>query len=125
MDDACAIKLEFIRRAVASQRFTLRFQLCLAIGVIVFGVVLVLAIYRLGGAQAFETYKWFVTLGGGFIASVAGFPLKDLNTKKDKIDALLFLKQGYERLPAEGAPDSDRSWLDERFRTLVDKSLGA
>ena len=91
----------YLLRAVASQKSAIRFQLVLAVSVIVLGAFLLITsrfIVRETNSKGFE---WMTTIGAGFFSLLSGFPIKEIFQRRDRLDAL--------RVVAEQLESSDAS----------------
>jgi hypothetical protein len=115
--------IEFLEKAVISQQASLRFQVYLICGLIGLGMG---AIVFSGFVPNTVPWKWVPTLGGIFVPTLSGLPLKEISTRKEKIRALLFLKDSFQRVQTDpaGVAPLEIERLEERFWRLVDISLG-
>ncbi|MBI3078709.1 MAG: hypothetical protein HYY85_17265 [Deltaproteobacteria bacterium] len=118
--------IDFLNQAIASQRAALRFHVGLASGVVVLGLGAIVLVHLLAGSVIPDNLKWLLTLGGTFFSTLSGLPLKDIISRKDKVAALIFLRQEFERLQGSAAPADAQQFerLEQRFWQFVDKNLG-
>lgn len=118
--------IDFLNRAIASQRAARRFQIFLVSGMFCLGVAAIVLGHLLIPENLRENLKWLPTVGGIFPPALAGFPLKDIFARKDKIAALTFLRQEFESLQGSTTSPEDQQVqrLQQRFDQLIDKVLG-
>jgi hypothetical protein len=114
--------IRFLEKAASGQRTAQRFHIGLAVGVVLLGLLAIVA------AQIFasDTGKWLITLGGTFVSTLATFPIREISNRRVKILAVEFLLDGFHRLQErrDAASGNEASLLTERFWRLVDTSLG-
>jgi len=118
--------IAFLNEAVARQRAAVRFHMALASGVVVLGVGAFVVTLFATGSVIPDNLKWLPQLGGAFVATLSGFPVKEIFARKDKIAALMLLRQEFERLQAGPTPTEAQEIerVQQRFWQFVDKSLG-
>ncbi|MFQ5881649.1 MAG: hypothetical protein ACE5I9_04155 [Candidatus Methylomirabilales bacterium] len=118
--------INFLNQAIASQRTALRFQVCLASGMVGLGLGTIVLGYLLPESVIRDELKWLPMLGGIFPPALSSFPLKEIFSRKDKIAALNFLRQEFEGLQGSATPADAQQVerLQERFDQLIDKVLG-
>jgi hypothetical protein len=75
-------QIRFLESVILTQRQLQRLQLGLAFAVFGLGVVCVILAQWLGGALLPDGIKQLGSLGGGFIASLSSFPLKQLYDRR-------------------------------------------
>lgn len=116
----------FLEKAVRSQRLAQRFHVSLAIAVAVGGLAAIAAAQLLSDIVVPADQKLLVMLGGGFLSTLAAFPIKQFTGRRAKLSALEFLLDGFRRLAgrAEGLSGPHAARLQERFWKLMDASLG-
>jgi hypothetical protein len=118
--------IDFLDRAIVSQRTAVRFHLCLACGVLLFGVMAIVVVHLLAGTVIPENLKWLLTLGGTFFSTLSSFPVKEIFSRRDKAAAIEFLLRELQQLSAQHAPEAEEvEKLQARFWQFIDKSLGA
>ena len=118
-DDAI---VRFLDDAVASQRTALRFQFCLACAAVGLGVAVILVAHLV----APESLRWPATLGGSFLPTLSGFPVKEVFTKRDRIAGLTFLRNTFlDRDDFEGgvAEQEQRKRVQDQFWELLKATL--
>lgn len=118
--------IRFLDDAIDSQRTALRFHLILATGVIIAGLCAIVLTHLLTGSVIPENLKWLLTLGGGFLSTLSSFPLRDIFSRRDKVHALVFLRQELQRLQDAATPADPQQLerLQQRFWQFIDKCLG-
>lgn len=114
----------FLEKSIRDQRLTLRIQLALAIGVVALGIVGVTVAQVYSGKLIPVDQKWLLTLGGGFISTLSGFPIKQIADRRIKISALEFLKNAFRSLSDhdDALTSDEAARLIERFWKLMDSS---
>jgi hypothetical protein len=117
-----AAKVEFLRRAIASQQTTLRVQTSLAAALFSLGVTAVVLAFVRPDLLLPESLKGGQSLGGALIG-VSGF-VPIFASRRDKVAALHFLLTGYERQWAEAPNAEDVKKLDLYFDQYFGKILG-
>jgi hypothetical protein len=118
--------IDFLNRAITGQRVALRFQVGIASGVVCLGLGVIVLAHLLSGKVLPENLKWLLTLGGTLFSTLSSFPLKDIFSRRDRVAALTFLRQEFERVQGSGmSADSQQvQQLEQRFWQFVDKTLG-
>lgn len=120
-----ANQIDFLQRAIKSQRTALRFHLCLACGVILFGLVAIVVVHLLSGTAIPENLKWLLTLGGTFFSTLSSFPVKEIFSRKDKVSAIEFLLREFKNFQEKDTPGAQEiEQLQARFWQFIDKSMG-
>ena len=118
--------IDFLQRAIKSQRAALRFHLCLAWGVILFGLAAIVVVHLLAGTTIPDNLKWLLTLGGTFFSTLSSFPVKEIFSRKDKVTAIEFLVGEFKNLQEQDAPAAQEiEKLEAHFWQFIDKSMGA
>jgi len=118
--------IDFLDRAIVSQRAALRFHLGLACGVVLFGLVAIVVVHLLAGTAIPDNLKWLLTLGGTFFSTLSSFPVKEIFSRRDKVAAIEFLLREFKSLHEKDAPDAQEiERLQSRFWQFIDKNLGA
>src|SRR5215216_4411208 len=94
-------KINHLKECVVIQRKWLRAQLCLTGVMFALGIVIIILPNLISSPVIQDSnQKLLFTVGGGFISSVATFPLKDVFSRREKIATLIFLQQQYENVDA-------------------------
>ncbi len=113
-------KIEFLKRAIASQQITLLLQTALAAVLFVVGIMLVILNFVNPGMILVETLKTGQTLGGTVVAASGFIPI--FFSRYDKIVALRTLLHSYLHQQVGGlSPDTK---LDRYFDQYFDLVLG-
>jgi cytochrome c biogenesis protein CcdA len=113
-------KIEFLKRALASQQITLRLQTALATMLFVVGLTVVVLSFVHPGLILAETLKTGQTLGGTLVAASGFIPI--FFSRRDKIVALRSLLHSYQHQQVGGLnPDVK---LDQYFDLYFAKFLG-
>lgn len=114
--------ISFLTDHIQRQRTAAKWYLILAIAI--FGVGILVAIVS-AMTQTDDKSNWIVTLGGSFISTLSGFPIKEIVANRNKEAALGFLQMEFKRL--DGKEDAESAALmdelDKRFWEIIDKNL--
>ncbi|GLC25761.1 hypothetical protein [Roseisolibacter agri] len=99
-------------------------RLIAALGIV--GLALITTGSLLTGVLLTDYWKWLLTLGGGFIASLSSVRLNDLYGTKARLGALAQLLSDFERAsaPLTDVPPAELAKLSERVERLYDRTLG-
>ena len=99
---------ELIDTFIACQRRAVRWQLGLAILFVVTGIACLLIGNLLSGQiESVSSRSTLLSIGGVLSAGLSAFPVKDLLARREKTDALQFLKQRLLAARAGNAQDAD------------------
>jgi hypothetical protein len=110
--------IKLSQQAYQMQRRVTAALVLIGIGLIVTGTVLTQFVVP-------DYWKWVLTLGGTFTASLSTTRAKDISSERDRISALQSLKQEIEQFSLLAAPNSQEyERLCERVERLFDKRLG-
>jgi len=113
-------KIEFLKRAIASQQITLHLQTALAAMLFVLGITVVILSFVNPGLILAETLKTGQTLGGTAVAASGFIPI--FFSRRDKIVALRSLLLSYQHQQVGGLnPDAK---LDQYFDQYFAMVLG-
>ena len=113
-------KMEFLKRALASQQLTLRLQTVLAAMLFLLGIAVVILSFAHPGLILAETLKTSQRLGGTVIVASGFIPI--FFSRRDKIVALRSLLNSYQHQQVGGlSPDPK---LDEYFDQYFAMVLG-
>lgn len=118
-------QLRFIESAIRSQRQLQRLQLVLALVVIMMGLACIVVAQWFGTALVPDNLKQLVSLGGGFLATLSSFPLKQLYDRRLKISALELLSTRWQRMLAGDLSPDEAAGLRQRFEKIWDLGLAA
>ena len=118
-------KVLFLQRAISSHRQLRRLQLALALAVLLLGVACIVVLQWFGGALVTDNVKQLGSLGGGFVATLSSFPLKQLYDRGFKIAALELLLAGFQRMVGGRVSAEEATGLQQRFDKIWDFGLAA
>jgi hypothetical protein len=114
------VKIDFLKRAIASQQISLFLQTALAAMLFVLGIAVVILSFVNPGLILPETLKAGQRLGGTVVATSGFIPI--FFTRRDKIVALRSLLHSYQHQQVGGlSPDAK---LDHYFDQYFDKVSG-
>jgi hypothetical protein len=99
-------RVTFLDNAIAQQRRAVKFYVCYACAMIVVGLFVIIIAFALGDTFKGETFKWFLSLGGAFVSSLSGFPIKLVLDRYERITGLGFLRNEFESSEDKGPPAS-------------------
>jgi hypothetical protein len=92
------------------------------LGFFLFNIFLGLALIA---ASIFFPFALLLTLGGGFIATLSGFPLKEYLARRDRIAGVELIKEKWEALMRSSHPSqSELGRLQELLWKLYEKRAG-
>ena len=104
-------KIEFLKRAIASQQLTLHLQTALAAMLFFAGITVVILSFASPGLILAETLKTVQTLGGAVVFASGFIPI--FFSRRDKIVALRSILHSYQHQQVGGlSPDAK---LDQYF----------
>lgn len=112
-----------LETAIRSQRQLQRLQLALAVAIIALGTLCIVLTQWFSGAVVPEAAKGLGSLGGGFLATLSTFPLKQLYDRRFKIAALEYLLAGWRRVAVGDASAEEAAGLQQRFDKILDAGL--
>ena len=116
-------KITLLQRAQLISRGEIRTSVIIAAAVFVAGLIGALLVNRFAPADL-GTAKLALTVCTGFGSFLSGIPMKDVYSKRLRIEALSFLISEYQ--DCETAPAADQARLTEiekRFWGLIDKTV--
>jgi len=102
---------------VDRDRRSIRWYAAWAAAVIVVGVIIFLGSHVLQGLSP-SHLDLIVKLGGGFIASLSVFPIKEIIERRQRIETLNWLLLESER------EDADRAWFETLIKDRLRKEAG-
>jgi hypothetical protein len=120
-----AESVALLEKAIGSQRQLQRLQFALALAIVGLGILCVALTQWFSGSVVPETAKQLGSLGGGFIATLSTFPLKQLYDRRFKIAALEYLLAGWRRAAAGDVSAEEQAGLQQRFDKILDAGLTA
>jgi hypothetical protein len=118
-------KINLLERNIVTEESAIRAQKVLALAVVIASLLAAVLVHILAGPTISENYKWMLSLAGTGISGTAGFPLKDLYGKRNKIYALTYLRDEYETLqnsPMTADPLQVEE-LEKRFWSFFEKNV--
>jgi hypothetical membrane protein len=87
------INLDILETLLNNQKSAIKYQLVFAIIVVILGCcVLLIAFFSPYSADPNNPIRILLTIGGGFIASISVFPIKEITARKEKIKVYEFFK---------------------------------
>jgi hypothetical protein len=84
------IQKEDVESLIDSQRAAVRLYAKFAAGIFIFGILLVLSANLFAQTNAIKT---ITNIGGTFISTLSGFPIKEIINRRLKINAYTILKR--------------------------------
>ena len=113
------VRIEFLKRAIASQQISLRLHTVLAVMLLAFGMTLVILSFANPGLILPETLKTSQALGGIAIAASGFIPI--FFSRRDKVVALRSLLNSYQHQHVGGlSPDAKLDhYFDQYFDNVV------
>ena len=118
-----AESVALLEKAIGSQRQLQRLQLALAIAIVGLGILCIVVTQWFSVVVVPEAAKELGSLGGGFIATLSTFPLKQLYDRRFKIAALEYLLAGWRRIASGDASAEETAGLQQRFDKILDAGL--
>ena len=123
MDPELQRKIKLLERATLISRGEIRTSFVIAFVVFVAGIVGALFVHKLAPAEL-GTAKFALTVCTGFGSFLSGFPIKDVFSKRLRIEALSYLISEYEDFQSAPSADQQRmSEIEKRFWGLIDKTV--
>jgi hypothetical protein len=121
-----AVGRRFLTELTETERRKYVDQVRLIMGLVVLGVALITVGSLFTGVLLTDYWKWLLTLGGAFVASLSSVRLNDLYTTKARLSALVLLRTDFERAsaPLTDVPPAELAKLSARVERLYDKTLG-
>ena len=117
--------IDLLEKNIVTERSAVRTQTILAGGVVCAGLIAAGLVHFASGPTLAENYKWMLTIAGTLISSAAGFPLKDIYNKRNKIIALTYLRDEFETLQGGGVTieQTQAEELIKRFWNIFEKNF--
>jgi len=118
-------KINLLERSIVTEQSAIRSQKLLALSVVLTSLLAAVLVHILAGPSISENSKWILSLAGTLISGTAGFPMKDLYSKRNKIAALSYLRDEYETLQLSLTPAESRQLddLERKFSTFFEKNF--
>jgi len=82
----------FIDLLISSQKKTIKNYFIFAGFILGLGIIIILSVFLLLNSKINETLKVIIVTGGTFISSISAFPIKEVISRKEKIDILEYTK---------------------------------
>ena len=114
-------RIAFLEQAGRSQRAAMRTHVAYAVCTVLLGAAAVAVAQAVSGLA---DVKWLVSLGGALLGTLAGLPIRELLKRRERLAALRFLHEGFERLRTEGASAGAADAYDDLFRSYLKSCLG-
>jgi len=116
-------QISLLERAASIEKSSIRTSVGIAIAVFVSGLIGAFLVHKLAPADL-GTAKLALTVCTGFGSFLSGIPIRDVATKRLKIECLSYLKSEYEEFQISPVADEQRlSEIDKRLWILVDKNI--
>lgn len=110
----------FIKR----EREFIRFYVIFALSLIAAGIVIIGGATFLFGARMPDLFKTLIGLGGGLVATLSSFPVKEVLNRRDRISLMTLLEQRLAVAPPGSNDDTMlRQQLDGVMSKMVEKTL--
>jgi hypothetical protein len=116
-------KIQFLEGTIESHRQLRRLQLALALFVLLLGIASVVVLQWFSAGIVPDNVKQLGSLGGGFLATLSSFPLKQLYDRGFKIAALELLLAGFKRMAGGQVSSEEAAGLQQRFDKIWDVGL--
>jgi len=117
-------KITLLERATSIEQSAIRTSLRIAVAVFVAGLIGAFLVHKLAPAEL-GTAKFALTICTGLGSFMAGIPIKDVFSKRLKIECISFLKSEYQyaqETPA-GYDPQRMAEIEKRFWNLIDKNV--
>jgi hypothetical protein len=116
-------QISLLDRAAAIERNAIRTSFKIAVAVFAAGLIGAFLVNRFAPLEL-GSAKFALTACTGLGSFLSGIPIKDVATKRLKIELLSYLKSEYEYFQTSPAPDPQRlSEVEKRFWTVFDKNI--
>ena len=116
-------QISLLDRAASIERSAIRTSFRIAVAVFAAGVIGAFLVNRFAPSEL-GSAKFALTVCTGLGSFLSGIPIKDVATKRLKIELLSYLKSEYEYFQASPVPDPQRlSEIEKRFWTVFDKNI--
>jgi len=117
-------KITLLERAGSIEESAIRTSLRIAVAVFVAGLIGALLVHKLAPAEL-GTAKLALTVCTAMGSFMAGIPIKDVFSKRLKIECISFLKSEYQYIQeTPAAYDAQRMGeIEKRFWNLIDKNV--
>ena len=117
------IQKEDIENLIDSQKSAIRLYLIFTVVIICVGLVLFIIANNLNIS---DTTKTIINIGGGFISTLSGFPIKEIVNRKEKINTYHILKRHVILIAERGEEINDqekKQILDLIMQIIKDNAL--
>ena len=124
MDPAAGLR--FLTELTETERRKYVDQIRVIGGFVLVGLALIAAGSTLTRVLVGDYWKWLLTLGGGFVATLPSLRLNELYSSKARVGALVQLRAEYERAsaPFTDVSADERAKLTAWVEKLYEKTLG-
>lgn len=110
---------------IGNQRSAIRYHLTFALGTFVAGMVVISVASLIQGVIVQEGFKTLLVIGGGFVSSLAVFPIKEILSRRDKERLLQELKTRVTMIQHDDKLDIEaQSRLENQITNFVERMLG-
>ena len=106
--------LRFLDAAIAQQKNAIRFYTVHSAAVVVLGLLTIVFALSVG-----ESYREFLATGGAFLSALAGYPVKQILDRKQRLNGLDFLRAEVDSLDTERL-----KFAIDRLAKHLDATLG-
>ena len=116
-------KGDYLKKIISDQHKSIRFYLFFALGLVLFGVLVILISSMSSGRLIPDAFKGILGIGGGFVSSLSAFPYKEIRSRREKLGMLELVEVDLYSLEQLG----DLADADERKRiyAYIDQTVGA
>ena len=84
------IQKEDIENLISGQKSAIKLYSIFAVGIFLFGISL---LFFANTIPQNDTIKTIINIGGAFVSTLSGFPIKEIINRKDKISSYNILKR--------------------------------
>jgi hypothetical protein len=114
----------FLNQLIANERRAIRDTLLFAGGLVLLGILVIILSPVLLKSFVPETVARLVGIGGAFISSLSAFQIKDILTRRGKVEMLVSLEQRLHAINLTHAPEDEsvNKHIDELVWKIVEKT---
>ena len=117
------IDASFLDQIIRSHRSAIRYYLLFAIGIFAVGVAVVIGAFLWPWPLIEGGIKSLLSIGGGFVSSLSAFQLKEILSRKEKVQVLETVRVRMHKLEEEELIDEgERTRIEELLWKLVEKT---
>jgi len=111
----------YFEQFISSQRNAIKYYVIFAAGICLLGIIIIILGLSLPEDTVAEGIKTVFLIGGGFVSSLCGFPLKEIIARKDKIGIFSIMKKQLEvKIKDKNKPNEDEV---NRLREIMWKTI--